>query len=142
MAFVGSSGCGKSTCIQLLQRFYDIESGALFIDNRNIQSYNVAWLRTQLGVVNQEPVLFGIHLFYLKFMFVLYKLIVLYQYVATTIYENIRYGRDDVTEQEIYKAAQDANAHDFIMSLPQVNKTFLLSLLGFASVMKSLIRKK
>ena len=142
MAFVGSSGCGKSTCIQLLQRFYDIESGALFIDNRHIQSYNVAWLRTQLGVVNQEPVLFGIHLFYLKFMFVLYKLIVLYQYVATTIYENIRYGRDDVTEQEIYKAAQDANAHDFIMSLPQVNKTFLLSLLGFASVMKSLIRKK
>jgi ABC-type multidrug transport system fused ATPase/permease subunit len=67
VAFVGSSGCGKSTCIQLLQRFYDIESGGLFIDNRNIQSYNVAWLRTQLGVVNQEPVLFGIHLFYLKF---------------------------------------------------------------------------
>jgi ABC-type multidrug transport system fused ATPase/permease subunit len=53
------------------------------------------------------------------------------QYLATTIYENIRYGRDDVTEQEIYKAAQDANAHDFIMTLPQVNKTVLLSLLFF-----------
>lgn len=50
-------------------------------------------------------------------------MIVLYQYLATTIYENIRYGRDDVTEQEIYRAAQDANAHDFIMTLPQVNKT-------------------
>ena len=69
VAFVGSSGCGKSTCIQLLQRFYDIESGALFIDNRNIQTYNVAWLRTQLGVVNQEPVLFGIHLFKNLFKF-------------------------------------------------------------------------
>ncbi len=97
IALVGSSGCGKSTCIQLLQRFYDPTEGAIFIDNNNIKDLNLDWLRSQIGVVNQEPILF-----------------------ATTIYENIKFGKDDATEDEIQLAAKNANAHDFIMTLPDV----------------------
>ena len=67
------------------------------IDGRDIASLNLRWLRNQLGVVSQEPVLFD-----------------------TTIEENIRYGRDDATLEDIQEAARAANAHDFIMKLPQV----------------------
>lgn len=94
---VGASGSGKSTCIQLLQRFYDPLNGTIKLDDRDIRHLNLNWLRSQLGVVNQEPILFG-----------------------TTIIENIRYGRDNLTEDEIIDAAKKANAHDFIMSLPKV----------------------
>jgi ATP-binding cassette subfamily B (MDR/TAP) protein 1 len=97
VALVGSSGCGKSTVVQLLQRFYDPLSGTVYIDGIDIRQLNVKWLRRHIGIVSQEPVLF-----------------------ATTIGENIRYGRDGVTQEEIEKAAMDANVHDFISKLPLV----------------------
>ena len=95
VAFVGSSGCGKSTCIQLLQRFYDLLDGRVRIDGLDIKDLNVRWLRDQIGVVGQEPVLFG-----------------------TTIGQNIRYGYTDATNEDVVKAAKLANAHDFIDQLP------------------------
>ena len=98
IALVGASGSGKSTCIQMLQRFYDPSKGTVKLDNRDIKNLNINWLRNQLGVVNQEPILFG-----------------------TTIYENIRYGCENLTKDDIIKAAIDANAHNFIMTLPKVN---------------------
>lgn len=88
---------GKSTCIQLIERFYDASSGSILIGHRNIQDLNLNWLRSQLGVVNQEPILFG-----------------------TSILENIKYGKQDATEEQIIEAAKKANAHDFIMQLPKV----------------------
>uniref|UniRef100_A0A8C9TFF5 ATP-binding cassette, sub-family B (MDR/TAP), member 4 n=1 Tax=Scleropages formosus TaxID=113540 RepID=A0A8C9TFF5_SCLFO len=102
MALVGSSGCGKSTTVQLLQRFYDPQEGTISIDGHDIRTLNVTYLRRMIGVVSQEPVLF-----------------------ATTIAENIRYGREDVTQQEIEMAAQEANAYDFIMQLPDKFETLV-----------------
>uniref|UniRef100_A0AAQ5ZCV0 ATP-binding cassette, sub-family B (MDR/TAP), member 4 n=1 Tax=Amphiprion ocellaris TaxID=80972 RepID=A0AAQ5ZCV0_AMPOC len=102
IALVGSSGCGKSTTIQLLQRFYDPQEGAVFIDGHDIRSLNVRYLREMIGVVSQEPILF-----------------------ATTITENIRYGRPDVTQQEIEQATKEANAYDFIMKLPDKFETLV-----------------
>ncbi|KAG7475856.1 multidrug resistance protein 1-like [Solea senegalensis] len=100
IALVGSSGCGKSTTIQLLQRFYDPHEGSVCIDGHDIRSLNVRYLREMIGVVSQEPILF-----------------------ATTISENIRYGRLDVTQKEIEQAAKEANAYDFIMKLPEKFET-------------------
>ena len=100
IALVGQSGCGKSTCIQLLQRFYDPVRGAVRIDGVDVKTLNVKWLHGQLGVVSQEQVLFG-----------------------TSISENIKFGKTDATDAEVVKAAQKANAHDFIMKLPQVSKS-------------------
>uniref|UniRef100_A0A4W4E8E6 ABC-type xenobiotic transporter n=1 Tax=Electrophorus electricus TaxID=8005 RepID=A0A4W4E8E6_ELEEL len=102
IALVGSSGCGKSTTIQLLQRFYDPQEGTVCIDGHDIRTLNVRYLRELIGVVSQEPVLF-----------------------ATTIAENIRYGREDVTQEEIQQAAREANAYDFIMKLPQKFETLV-----------------
>ncbi|PVD39429.1 hypothetical protein C0Q70_02059 [Pomacea canaliculata] len=102
MALVGSSGCGKSTTVQLLQRFYDPQEGQVLLDGIDIRELNVRWLRSNIGVVSQEPVLF-----------------------ATTIAENIRYGRDGVTQAEIEQAAKNANAHDFIMALPEKYETMV-----------------
>jgi len=99
VALVGSSGCGKSTCIQLLQRFYDAIDGRVLIDNVDIKELELKWLRSQLGVVNQEPILFG-----------------------TSIIENIRFGKENVSQDQIISAAKSANAHDFIMQLPQVQR--------------------
>jgi len=99
VAIVGASGSGKSTCVQLLQRFYDLQSGSIFVDGKQINQYNLKWLRQQIGVVSQEPILF-----------------------QTTIRENILFGRDSATDDEIYQAAKMANAHHFIMSLPDVRK--------------------
>ncbi|XP_038611446.1 ATP-dependent translocase ABCB1 isoform X2 [Tachyglossus aculeatus] len=96
VALVGNSGCGKSTTIQLIQRLYDPTVGSISIDGRDIQTLNVRFLREVTGVVSQEPVLF-----------------------ATTIAENIRYGREDVTMDEIIKAVKEANAYNFIMKLPK-----------------------
>lgn len=107
IALVGSSGCGKSTCIQLLQRFYDPLDGEVLIDDVNIKAYNLNSLRSSIGVVNQEPILF-----------------------QTSISENIRMGRDDVTIDDIIRAAKDANAHDFIMTLPQVNYCYFEFIFG------------
>ncbi|XP_028718034.1 ATP-dependent translocase ABCB1 isoform X2 [Peromyscus leucopus] len=95
VALVGNSGCGKSTTVQLLQRLYDPIEGVVSIDGQDIRTINVRYLREIIGVVSQEPVLF-----------------------ATTIAENIRYGRENVTMDEIEKAVKEANAYDFIMKLP------------------------
>ncbi|XP_042853243.1 bile salt export pump isoform X3 [Panthera tigris] len=95
-AVVGSSGAGKSTAIQLIQRFYDPSEGMVTLDGHDIRSLNIQWLRAQIGIVEQEPVLF-----------------------STTIAENIRYGREDATMEDIVLAAKAANAYNFIMDLPQ-----------------------
>ncbi|XP_017777587.1 PREDICTED: multidrug resistance protein 1B-like isoform X2 [Nicrophorus vespilloides] len=100
VALVGSSGCGKSTCIQLIQRFYDPLNGRVTIDGNDMKDLNLRWLRSQIGVVGQEPVLFG-----------------------TTIEENIRYGNQFATRDEIEEAAKKANAHTFIKNLPQGYET-------------------
>ncbi|XP_069502709.1 ATP-dependent translocase ABCB1-like [Ambystoma mexicanum] len=102
VALVGSSGCGKSTTIQLLQRFYDPLQGEVMLDGHDVRTLNVKWLREHIGVVSQEPILFG-----------------------TTIAENIRYGREDVTDHEIELAAREANAYDFISKLPEKFKTMV-----------------
>jgi len=83
----------------LLQRFYDIQSGSVLIDGKQVNEYNLKWLRQHIGVVNQEPVLFH-----------------------TTIRQNILFGRDLATDEEIHQAAKIANAHDFIMTLPDVSE--------------------
>ncbi|XP_061697230.1 bile salt export pump [Syngnathoides biaculeatus] len=95
-AFVGPSGSGKSTAVQLIQRFYDPKEGMVTLDGHDIRSLNIKWLRSLIGIVEQEPVLF-----------------------ATTIAENIRFGKPGVTMEEVIQAAKEANAYDFIMGLPQ-----------------------
>ena len=96
VAIVGPSGAGKSTIVSMILRFYDPQSGSLLIDGYDIRLLNLAWLRHHIGIVSQEPVLF-----------------------SGTIYENIRYGREDVTPDEVVAATKMANAHDFISSLPE-----------------------
>ncbi|XP_076858813.1 bile salt export pump isoform X2 [Brachyhypopomus gauderio] len=95
-AFVGPSGSGKSTVVQLIQRFYDPQQGMVTLDGHDIRSLNIQWLRSLIGIVEQEPALF-----------------------ATTISENIRYSQPGVTMEEIIQAAKEANAYNFIMALPQ-----------------------
>ncbi|XP_077010189.1 bile salt export pump isoform X2 [Tamandua tetradactyla] len=95
-ALVGPSGAGKSTALQLIQRFYDPSEGMVTLDGHDIRSLNIQWLRAQIGIVEQEPVLF-----------------------STTIAENIRYGREDATMEDIVQATKEANAYNFIMGLPQ-----------------------
>ncbi|XP_069589185.1 bile salt export pump-like [Ranitomeya imitator] len=95
-AFVGPSGAGKSTAVQLIQRFYDPTNGKVTLDGHDIRTLNIQWLRSMIGIVEQEPVLF-----------------------ATTIAENIRYARDGVTMDDIIQAAKEANAYNFIMDLPE-----------------------
>ncbi|KAL3309192.1 hypothetical protein Ciccas_012262 [Cichlidogyrus casuarinus] len=102
VAFVGPSGSGKSTCIQLLQRFYDVDSGQILIDGFDIKDYELNYLREQIGVVSQEPVLF-----------------------AGTIADNIRMGKLDATMEEIERAAIMAYAHEFIKEQPDMYATVL-----------------
>ncbi|XP_009482160.2 ATP-binding cassette sub-family B member 5 [Pelecanus crispus] len=102
IALVGASGCGKSTTVQLLQRFYDPVQGEITLDGQDIRTLNVKWLRENIGIVSQEPVLF-----------------------ATTIAENIRYGREDISDAEIEQAAKEANAFDFISRLPDKFNTMV-----------------
>ncbi|PKU67429.1 ABC transporter B family member 9 [Dendrobium catenatum] len=97
VALVGESGSGKSTVISLIERFYDPDSGTILIDGVEIQKLKISWLRQQMGLVSQEPVMF-----------------------SGTIRSNIAYGRQgDVSEDEIIAAAEAANGHQFISSLPQ-----------------------
>lgn len=103
VALVGSSGNGKSTCLQLLQRFYDPDEGNITIDGLDIRNLNVSSLRSKIAMVGQEPVLF-----------------------STTIGENIRYGNPCATDKEIASAAQEAGAHNFISKLPQVSAILTL----------------
>ncbi|KAH7415620.1 hypothetical protein KP509_14G054100 [Ceratopteris richardii] len=95
LALVGASGSGKSSVIGLVERFYDPLAGAVKIDGRDIRRLNLHSLRQHIGLVQQEPALF-----------------------ATSILQNILYGRSDATESEVESAARSANAHDFISSLP------------------------
>ncbi|KAG6520211.1 hypothetical protein ZIOFF_017249 [Zingiber officinale] len=96
VALVGSSGSGKSTVIALLERFYDPLGGEIFLDGVDIRSLKLKWLRSQMGLVSQEPALF-----------------------ATSIKENIIFGKEDATMEEVVAAAKAANAHNFISQLPQ-----------------------
>eukprot|EP00727_Mastigamoeba_balamuthi_P007601 m51a1_g3461 putative multidrug resistance protein 1 (1653) ;mRNA; f:696341-702590 len=96
VALVGSSGCGKSTVISLLERMYNPATGTVFLDGRPLDTLDVSWLRSQMGLVGQEPVLF-----------------------AASILENIQYGKSDATLDEVVAATKMANAHDFISSFPK-----------------------
>ncbi|ONK70232.1 uncharacterized protein A4U43_C05F31620 [Asparagus officinalis] len=96
VALVGSSGSGKSTVVTLLERFYDPARGAVFVDGADIRKLNLKWLRSQMGLVSQEPTLF-----------------------ATSIKENILLGKEDGSMEEVVAAAKASNAHSFISQLPQ-----------------------
>ncbi|WOK95121.1 multidrug resistance protein [Canna indica] len=96
VALVGSSGSGKSTVIALLERFYDPLGGEILLDGVDIRKLKLKWLRSQMGLVSQEPALF-----------------------ATSIMENILFGKEDATMEEVVAAAKAANAHNFISQLPQ-----------------------
>ncbi|KAL6080678.1 Very-long-chain enoyl-CoA reductase [Balamuthia mandrillaris] len=100
MALVGPSGSGKSTVVALVSRFYDVSGGAVKIDERPITEYDLYWLRKQIGLVSQEPILF-----------------------SCSVEENIRFGKPDATEEEVINAAKAANAHTFISQLPDGYKT-------------------
>lgn len=102
LALVGPSGSGKSSVVSLIERFYEPSSGRILIDGKDIRKYSLKSLRQHITLVPQEPCLF-----------------------ATTIYENIAYGREYATEAEIIEAATLANAHKFISSLPDGYKTFV-----------------
>ena len=95
IAIVGSTGAGKSTIINLLNRFYEINSGTICIDNHNIESYTLDSLRRQIAVVLQDVFLF-----------------------ADTIYNNITLNNTNITKEEVVAAAKKIGVHDFIMSLP------------------------
>ncbi|CAG9136478.1 unnamed protein product [Plutella xylostella] len=102
VALVGSSGCGKSTILQLVQRLYDPLSGVVKLDGKNIKNLNLAWLRSSLGVVGQEPVLF-----------------------RGTIYENIAIGEPGASMEEVQRVAELAYAHEFIVKLPNGYNTVI-----------------
>uniref|UniRef100_A0A0E0KY83 MDR-like ABC transporter n=1 Tax=Oryza punctata TaxID=4537 RepID=A0A0E0KY83_ORYPU len=96
VALVGQSGSGKSTVISLIERFYDPQLGEVLIDGVNLKELQLRWIRSKIGLVSQEPVLF-----------------------AASIRDNIAYGRDNATNQEIRAAAELANASKFIDKMPQ-----------------------
>ena len=96
VALVGGSGSGKSTVISLIERFYEPLSGEILLDGRNIGLLDLKWLRQQIGLVNQEPALF-----------------------ATSIRENMLYGKDDATLEELTRAAKLSEALSFISNLPE-----------------------
>lgn len=96
VAFVGMSGGGKSTLINLIPRFYDVTSGQILIDGHNIKDFLTGSLRNQIGLVQQDNILF-----------------------SDTVKKNILLGRPTATDEEVVEAAKMANAHDFIMNLPQ-----------------------
>lgn len=100
VGLVGGSGSGKSTTIALFQRFYDPIEGDVFLDGHKIKKLHLKWLRSQMGLVNQEPILF-----------------------ATTIKENILFGKDAATMDDVITAAKGANAHGFISKLPDGYET-------------------
>nr|KAF6468839.1 ATP binding cassette subfamily B member 8 [Molossus molossus] len=97
VALVGQSGGGKTTVASLLERFYDPTAGMVTLDGRDLRTLDPSWLRGQvIGFISQEPVLFG-----------------------TTIMENIRFGKLGASDEEVYAAAREANAHEFITSFPE-----------------------
>lgn len=94
-ALVGSSGAGKTTLCSLIPRFYDVTSGSIKIDGEDVRDVTLKSLRNNIGIVQQDVYLF-----------------------SGTIYENILYGRPDATREEVIAAAKNANAHEFIMAMP------------------------
>ena len=102
IAFVGSTGAGKTTITNLINRFYDIQDGKIRYDGININKIKKADLRHSLGIVLQDT-----HLF------------------TNTVMENIRYGRLDATDEDVYNAAKLANADGFIQMLPDGYNTYL-----------------
>ena len=102
VALVGPSGGGKSTIVDLLARFYDVSQGEITLDGTPLQEYDIHALRKLMGIVTQENIL-----------------------LHDTVYNNIAFGRPESTEQSIIEAAKIANAHDFIMELPQGYQTVI-----------------
>ena len=100
VALVGSSGAGKSTLCSLIPRFYDVSGGRILLDGRDIREVTLKSLRDHIGIVQQDVYLF-----------------------VGTVYDNIRYGKPDATREEIIEAAKNANAHEFILNLPDGYET-------------------
>lgn len=100
IALVGSSGAGKSTLCSLIPRFYDVTAGRVLVDGKDVRQLQGKSLREHIGIVQQDVYLF-----------------------AGTVYENILYGRPDAAREEVIEAAKNANAHEFIMSLPNGYET-------------------
>lgn len=99
---VGESGCGKSTIIQLIMRFYDPDEGRITLDGYDLRLLNLVWLRQQIGYVGQEPVLF-----------------------ATSIRENLLFGNENATEEDIRQALKMAEAYDFVQQLEDKLETYV-----------------
>lgn len=91
VGLVGKSGCGKSTVIGLIQRFYDADKGTVKVDGVDIRELNLQWYRMHMALVSQEPVIF-----------------------SGTVRDNIAFGKADASENEVVEAARAANAHEFI----------------------------
>lgn len=102
LALVGPSGAGKTTLFELLQRFYDPQSGRVTLGGTNIKDLDPKDLRQQMALVPQHPALF-----------------------STDVYHNIRYGKPDATDEEVIEAAKKAHAHEFIINLPKGYQSFL-----------------
>jgi ABC-type multidrug transport system fused ATPase/permease subunit len=102
VALVGPSGSGKSTIVQLLLRFYSLNGGDIYVDNKNIKDYNLSQFRKNMAIVPQEVMLFG-----------------------GTIRENILYGKPDATEEEVIEAAKQSNSWEFIKTFPEQLETIV-----------------
>ncbi len=102
VAVVGSSGAGKSTLVHLIPRFFDVTAGRILIDGRDVRDTTLASLRSQIGVVTQETVLFN-----------------------DTLRNNIAYGQPSISQKQVEAAARAALAHDFIMELPNGYETMI-----------------
>jgi len=102
VALVGPSGSGKTTLCNLIPRFYDVSSGRILIDGHDIKDVTIQSLRSQIGIVQQDVYLF-----------------------SGSVLENIQYGKQDATREEVIRAAVQAAAHDFIMELPQGYDTYV-----------------
>jgi ATP-binding cassette subfamily B protein len=102
MALVGSSGVGKTTMCSLIPRFYEVTEGSITVDGTDVRDIKLRSLRKNIGIVQQDVYLF-----------------------AGTVMDNIRYGRLDATEEDIIEAAKNANAHEFIMELPEGYETYI-----------------
>ena len=100
IALVGQSGSGKTTLVDLLPRFYDLENGEILLDGENIRDYKINDLRNLMGIVNQESILFN-----------------------DTVFNNIAFGLHDISEEDVIRAAKIANAHEFIMQMPEGYQT-------------------
>ncbi|BDR56732.1 ABC transporter ATP-binding protein [Xylocopilactobacillus apis] len=96
VALVGPTGSGKTTVMNLLNRFYDVDSGAILFDDRNIKEYSLKSLRKNVGIVLQDAIIF-----------------------SGSIRDNIKFGKPEASDEEIFEAAKLANVHDFVISLPE-----------------------